>query len=212
MPKVFISHSKHDKEYCDSFDSACARAGLQSFRSEFENIETPPWKTIKREINQSSALFLLIGKKFTERQRSVTTNTPEYTSWVFTQNWIAFEIGVASQKGIEVWVLCEDPDIYFPVPYLTNLYFWESKLSNPDQRHLIFFLKAYSKNNVIVFDKRMKHTCPNPNCKATYNIIQSLGKGVKLKCPSCLEIMEFPDGFNLYPEGKQSIFKKVFGK
>lgn len=175
-------------------------------------LKHPLGKQLNGKSTNHPALFLLIGKEFTERQRSVTTNTPEYTSWVFTQNWIAFEIGVASQKGIEVWVLCEDPDIYFPVPYLTNLYFWEGKLSNPDQRYLIFFLKAYSKNNVIVFDKRMKHTCPNPNCKATYNIIQSLRKGVKLKCPSCLEIMEFPDGFNLYPEGKQSIFKKVFGK
>ncbi len=99
--------------YCNSFDSACARAGLQSFRSEFENIETPTWKTIKRELNQPSALFLFIGKKFTEIQRSLTVNTPEYASWALTQNWIACEIGVAAQTGIEVWVLCEDPDIYF---------------------------------------------------------------------------------------------------
>jgi hypothetical protein len=212
MPKIFISHSKHDKEYCDSFDLACARAGLQSFRSEFENIETPPWKTIKREINQSSALFLLIGKKFTEIQRSLTINTPEYMSWVFTQNWIAYEIGVAAQKGIEVWVLCENPDIYFPVPYLTNLYFWEGNLANPNQRELVIFLKVYSKNNLIIFDKKTKYTCSNPNCKATYNIIQSLAKGIKLKCPSCLRVIEFPDGFNLYPEDKRSILKKVFGK
>jgi hypothetical protein len=113
---------------------------------------------------------------------------------------------------MEVWVLCEDPDIYFPVPYLTNLYFWEGKLANPNQRDLILFLKVYSKNNLIIFDKRMKYTCPNPACKATYNIIQSLAKGIKLKCPSCLVIMEFPDGFNLNSEIKQSILKRFFGK
>ena len=62
MFKVFISHSRHDKEYCNAFDSACTRVGLKSFRSEFENIERPPWKTIKNEINKSSALFLLLGK------------------------------------------------------------------------------------------------------------------------------------------------------
>ena len=211
MPKVFISHSKHDKEYCDSFDSACARAGLQSFRSEFENIETPPWKTIKREINQSSALFLLIGKKFTEIQKSLTINTPEYKSWTFTQNWIAYEIGVSAQKGIEVWVLCEDPDIYFPVPYFTNLYFWEGNLADPKQRALIFFLEIYSKNNYIMFDRRMKHTCSNPNCRATYNIIQPLAKGAKLKCPSCLGITEFPEGFNLNTKQDYRILKKLMG-
>jgi len=39
MVQVFISHSKYDKEFCGRFDSACARVGLESFRSEFEDIE-----------------------------------------------------------------------------------------------------------------------------------------------------------------------------
>lgn len=205
MPKVFISHSKYDREYCNSFDSACARAGLQSFRSEFENIETPPWTTINREINQSSALFLLIGNKFTEIQKNLP-NTSEYKSWVFTQNWIAYEIGVAAQKGIEVWVLCQHPDIHFPVPYLTNLYFWEGNLTDPTQRELIFFLETYKNNRYILFDKKMRHTCSNPSCRITFNIIQSLAKGAEIKCPSCLQITEFHEGFNLNTKKHSKIF------
>ena len=211
VPKVFISHSRLDKNYCDSFQSACNDAGLLSFRSEFENIEKPPWKTLKREISQSPVLFLLIGKEFTKIQKSLTINTPECNRWMATQNWIAYEIGVSAQKGIEVWVLCENPDIYFPVPYFTNLYFWEGNLADPKQRELIFFLKTYKENKYIMFDKRMRHTCSNPNCKITYNIIQTLAKGVKIKCPSCLRITEFPEGFNLNTKQDCRILKKLAG-
>ena len=42
------------------------------------------------------------------------------SSWEYTQNWIAFEIGVACDKGIDVWVICDDESINFPVPYLNN--------------------------------------------------------------------------------------------
>ena len=209
VPKVFISHSRLDKNYCDSFESVCNWARIKSFRSEFENIEKPPWKTLKREISQSPVLFLLIGKEFTKIQKNLTINTPEYQRWMATQNWIAYEIGVSAQKGIEVWVLCEDPDIYFPVPYFANLYFWEGNLA--EQRELIFFLETYSKNRYIMFDKRMRHTCSNPNCRITYNIIQPLAKGAKIKCPSCLRITEFPEGFNLNTKQDSRILKKLAG-
>ena len=195
VPKVFMSHSRLDKNYCDSFRDACNSVDLKFFRSEFENIEKPPWKTLKRQISQSPALFLLIGKEFTKIQKSLKINTPKYDRWMATQNWIAYEIGVSAQEGIEVWVLCPDIDINFPVPYFTNLYFWEGNLAK--QKELIFFLETYKQNKYILFDKRMRHTCTNPDCSITYHIIQPLEKGVKIKCPSCLEINEFPEGFNL---------------
>jgi hypothetical protein len=48
MPKIFVSHSRHDGEFCNRFDSACSHVGLARFRSEFEDIEKPAWKTINR--------------------------------------------------------------------------------------------------------------------------------------------------------------------
>lgn len=209
VPKVFISHSKLDKNYCDSFQKACECAGLKFFRSELENIEKPPWKTLKRQISQSPVLFLLIGKEFTKIQKNLKINTSEYHRWMATQNWIAYEIGVSAQKGIEVWVLCEDRDIYFPVPYFTNLYFWEGNLA--EQKDLIFFLETYKQNKYILFDKKMRHTCSNPDCRITYNIIQPLAKGVEIKCPSCLRINEFPEGFNLNTKQNSRILKKLAG-
>ncbi len=39
--KVFESHTKDDTEFCDIFDRACARVGIDAFRSEYETIESP---------------------------------------------------------------------------------------------------------------------------------------------------------------------------
>ena len=210
VPQVFMSHSRLDKNYCDSFALACDSAGLKPFRYEFEDFRPPHWKTLKREISQSTALFLLIGKEFTKIQKNLKPNTDEYQRWMATQNWIAYEIGISAQKSVEVWVLCEERDIYFPVPYFTNLYFWEGNLTK--QRELIFFLEKYKENKYVMFDKKMRHTCTNPNCGITYNIIQPLAKGVEIKCPCCLEINEFPEGFNLDTKLNIRILKKLAGK
>jgi hypothetical protein len=206
MPKVqvFISHSKRDKKYCLSFANACTSVGLDPFVYEFEDIKPPHWKTLQREISKSAVLFLLIGKEFNEIQKSLPPDV-----WRFTQNWIAYEIGVAAQKGIEVWVLCENTDINFPVPYFTNLYFWEG---NPDeQKELFFFLETYSQDKYFKFGEKMRHKCTNRNCRITYNIIQRLEKDVKIKCPSCLEINEFPEGFNVNTKQDIRILKRLAG-
>ena len=60
--QVFVSHTQKDVEFLDIFDRACARVGIKAFRSEFENIELPAWKTIRNEIRKSRVLFLLVGK------------------------------------------------------------------------------------------------------------------------------------------------------
>jgi hypothetical protein len=209
MNKVFMSHSRLDKKYCDSFQEACESVNLKFFRSELENIEKPAWKTLKRKISQSTALFLLIGKEFTEIQKNLKIGTLEYDNWMATQNWIAYEIGVSAQKGIEVWVLCETIDIRFPVPYFTNLYFWEGDLTK--QQEMIFFLEAYKENKYFKFNNKMRYTCKNPNCGITFNIIQSLAKGVEIKCPCCLNGNEFPDGFNPNANLNSKILKRFAG-
>ena len=61
--QIFISHTKKDEEFCDIFDRIVARVGIKAFRSEFEAISAPPWKTIKKAMNKSMVLFFLVGKK-----------------------------------------------------------------------------------------------------------------------------------------------------
>lgn len=63
-----MSHTRSDKEFCSLFDTACARVGMRAFRSEFERILPPAWKTIRHQIINSSALFLLVGKELVNMQ------------------------------------------------------------------------------------------------------------------------------------------------
>ena len=114
MTQVFVSHTKKDKNFCDIFDNVCARVGIKAFRSEFEDIPSPAWKKIKEEINKSAALFFLIGNELVKNQKNNNKN------WKHTQNWISYEIGLACQKGIDVWVLIDDNKINFPIPYFNN--------------------------------------------------------------------------------------------
>jgi hypothetical protein len=209
MVQVFISHSKYDKEFCDRFDSACARVGLKSFRSEFEDIEKPAWKTINKEIKKSNALFLLVGKEFVIRQ-TPTVLKPHENNWVFTQNWISYEIGVASHRGIDVWVVCDSIPINFPVPYLNNYELFGINLEVPENRKFWYSnLDWYKVGRKSPLDKRVRYSCPK--CRATYNLLDRLAKGSQIVCPTCLNILDFPEGWLLEWED-MSFVKRLFSK
>lgn len=119
--QLFMSHTKLDKDFCNRFDIAAARVGIKVFRSEFEKIKPPAWKTIKRQMDASSAMFLLVGKKLVNAQKASEKNVKLRKEWKHTQNWIAYEVGLACERGIDVWVWCDvGANINFPVPYLNN--------------------------------------------------------------------------------------------
>lgn len=46
--QLFMSHTKLDENFCDKFDRAAARVCVKVFRSEFEEIKPPAWKTRKK--------------------------------------------------------------------------------------------------------------------------------------------------------------------
>lgn len=190
MGKVFVSHSKYDDEFCNRFDQACASVGLERFRSEFEEIEDPAWKTINREISKSNTLFLLVGKELVNRQTTSSDN------WAFTQNWISYEIGVASQQNKDVWVVCDSIPINFPVPYLTNYVLNGIHMDNPENRNFWKpYLNAYKNYKGVIFNKKYKCSCFM--CGATFNLLNSLEKGAQIVCPTCLSLLGFPDGWPL---------------
>lgn len=137
--RIFISHTKKDKKICDDFDRIVARVGIKSFRSEFENIPLPPWKTIKNALNESVALFFLVGKELVNSQDSGDSN------WKYTQNWIAYEMGLACQLGIDVWAICDDEVlINFPMPYINNYLVGNLEEENTF-KYLRYVLKKYKK-------------------------------------------------------------------
>ena len=108
MAQIFVSHSQYDKDIRASFDAIFARTGVKSVCMEFEQIYPPAWQEIKNAITASETVFLLLG--------------PKIRKSIYTQNWIAFEVGLSCAFGKRVWVFEQmDSKIDFPIPYVTCL-------------------------------------------------------------------------------------------
>jgi len=187
--KVFESHTKFDSDFCDIFDRACSRVGIDAFRSEFEDIKLPAWRTIGDELKQSKALFLLVGKELVRAQ------SKHDLGWEYTQNWISFEIGAASQLGIDIWVICDDIEINFPVPYFNH--YMPHSIRDTGFRGFVNILQMYDdgQNKVNLLGKV---TCPNITCGITYTLHGYVPKNGKVVCPCCLSAIYFPNGRSVY--------------
>jgi len=197
--QIFMSHTKLDEEFCNKFDIAATRVGVKGFRSEFEELEIPAWKTIKEEMDKSCALFLMVGKELVKAQSSSEFSAflPDKDKWKFTQNWIAYEIGLACQRGIDVWVVCDSVDINFPVPYLNNYEIWGIE---PKVKENLSFWKGifqeYSNGNSSPVNGNSLH-CPNSRCGAVFNLRSIIQKDGQVLCPTCLKSMVFKTGYLL---------------
>ena len=196
--QVFMSHTKLDRKCCDKFDIAASRVGVKVFRSEFETIESPAWKTIKEEINKSTALFLLVGEELTKAQALSDSDVVAREEWKHTQNWIAYEIGVACQKGIDVWVICDSVTINFPVPYLNNYDVWGIRREIPQSiKWIKWIFKEYSERRGFSVGFDPKWVCECPHCGAVFNLHSVLPKKMEIPCPTCLKTMYFKEGWLL---------------
>jgi len=190
--QIFESHSKRDQETCNKFDVfIAAREGVRAFRSEYEEIVTPAWKTIKKEMRRSKALFLLVGPELVKAQ------VEQKNSWKFTQNWIAYEVGLACQLGIDVWVLCDDVKINFPVPYLNN--YSTSGLREGAVDFKRYVLRRYTMGKTFPFgyNKSKEFRCPHQRCGARFNFHTPIKKGKSSICPTCLRTLSFPKGWRV---------------
>jgi len=182
-----MSHTKLDKEFCDLFDNACARVGIKAFRSEFETILPPAWKTIRDQMKRSSAMFLLVGKELVRMQERSSYDPETAGSWKYTQNWIAYEIGLACQRGIDVWVLCDDVRINFPVPYFNH---YQPFAHDLDWLRLI--LEIYARAGYLSYPPReFKVVCPNNQCGMEFTFWGHRARPFEVPCPQCLQIMKF---------------------
>ena len=189
--QIFLSHTKLDKDFCDRFDIAAARVGLKLFRSELESIENPAWATIMDEIGKSSALFLLVGKELVEAQAS--SDSAKREEWKFTQNWISYEVGVACQRQIDVWVACDGVRINFPVPYLNNYELWGLDPGNRDQ--LEFWktiLERYKEGKTCRLQDFPKRNFKCLSCGAVFNLRSTIRAAYIMTCPTCLKGTQFP--------------------
>jgi hypothetical protein len=201
--QVFVSHTRRDKGFCDAFDTACARVGIKAFRSELETIPIPPWLTIKDEINRSVALFLLVGKELVSSQDS------NDRTWRYTQNWIAYEIGIACQRNLDVWAVCDSVSINFPMPYLNN--YLTVDLNHPDSFNFVRQVledynagRRFSVNPSLLPGNHLgkpQHDmsplsmfCPYDDCGISFNLWNEMHAEEELPCPHCLRPMVFQEG------------------
>jgi len=181
-----MSHTQFDKEFCDRFDThALARiAGISGFRSEFEKISSPAWKTIKAQMNESSVMFLMVGKELVKMQEQSSRDSEIARRWKYTQNWIAFEIGLMCQRGKDVWVLCDNNvAINFPVPYFNHYAPFAG-----DMDWLRQILEIYVKERCLPLDpKSPRERCPNNQCQIQFTFWGYQTVPVELLCPQCLQ-------------------------
>ncbi len=196
MNQIFVSHTKKDKDAYNKLDAVFARLPISAYRAEFENIEPPAWIEIKKAMDASMAMFLLVGPELSKNQSSMES------VWRYTQNWIAYEIGLASQRGIDVWCVCIGSMINFPMPYANN-YFYAKDLfeKSDDFNHLREIIKSYSdgthfshpfKNQ---FGESFGLICPFENCKLQFNLHTRQCIKSHIRCPQCNHYIGFPDGF-----------------
>lgn len=191
--QVFLSHTQRDIDFCNKFDSVCARVGIKVFRSELEEVSSPAWSVIKNAINNSVALFFLVGKELVKSQGE---KDPQ---WAYTQNWISYEIGIACQLGIDVWAICDDVPINFPMPYINN-YMTVSLARSDAFNYMRKILESYDSGRTFKFPYVIPNVgnigiyCGHNNCKMGFNLHVSLKPKDQIKCPQCLNSLIFPEG------------------
>ena len=194
MKQIFVSHTQKDEDFCDAFDRVCARVGIKAFRSEFESIEPPSWKIIKNAIDNSVALFFLVGKEL------VSSQLQKESQWVHTQNWISYEIGLACQKNIDVWSICDDVAINFPMPYINN-YCTISVKKKDAFNYMKSVLEEYVNGRNFSYPsihtptgKSRGVVCPYADCKMEFSLHVILEPNAQIVCPQCLRNMVFAKG------------------
>lgn len=191
--QIFISHSGKDREIVDaiikSFEGTGVRPLLmEDLQDEVLRDGEANWQWIRKQIQKSEALFVILSRGLIAREH--------------TQNWVAFEIGVAAG--------CEPPkpvfaiigeNVVFPVPYL-NHYFPYSITNKPTG-----FQKESEtlwKGNV---DDLMKtyiqdpHLAPKTieiNCRECRTDFYMHGQDSNFRCPCCNAMIQRSFATSMY--------------
>lgn len=187
--QVFVSHTQKDMEFSGIFDRGCTQVGLKVFNSEFERLGFSAWETTKKAIRASRVLFLLVGEGLVKASMS---GEP---SWAYTQNWIGYEIGIAYERGMDVWVICDDVQINFPVPYFNN-YLPKSLREKETSDFLLAILRIYTRRRKLRFpDSQYGLSCPYEDCQIPFNLWMPAKPNDVIICPHCLQEIGFDKRF-----------------
>lgn len=117
--KIFISHSRRDKELVYSITKILYRVGVKPYIAEFEELGELGRLTaenLKSEISASDMLALMLT-------RNVCVSP-------YTRNWVAYEIGVAHAFGKPIWVFESEHEFVedYPIPRVDYYFIFNPEL------------------------------------------------------------------------------------
>ncbi len=184
--QIFVSHSKKDKELVERFKTYLERSKLKPVFMEFEGHskeDRADWKWVRDQIESSNAVLLLLTKN--------VISAPQ------TQNWIAFEVGVAAgcEPSKRVCVVREQ-HVFFPVPYLSVYipisYSLNRKIIKFNPPEFDNFMKIVGdmflgsiligeEKNFVGRELLPQITCPN--CKLSFKMYIIYARVIR--CPCC---------------------------
>ena len=182
--QVFISHSKRDVTIRQFFDSIFADTKVAVVRMEFEELHSTPSVDIRNHIMQSDALFVLLGQNLTFSQ--------------YTENWVGFEVGIATALNKPIWVMERFGDkVQFPIPYLTDFLLYEE--NNKEHRQFIRgIIEQFSLFPIVRnFGSSTTILCPYDDCKSTYFLHDDIDRFI---CPTCRREIILSDEMNKLPK------------
>lgn len=131
MAIIFISHSKKDEDLVLTIKKILENVGHVPIIEELIPMEKQaviPYEEIRTNVEKSEFLFLFL--------------TDNIVTTPYTQNWVSYEIGLASANSKKLFVFERlGTTIPFPIPYLTDY-----TLFNPDKTEDILNLQELTKN------------------------------------------------------------------
>lgn len=194
--QIFISHTFQDVVEINELIQAFFKdSGIKPFIATMETYrrgEKPNWVWIKEEIEKSKALLLFITPKILEKEH--------------TQNWIAYETGIASASNPPkpVWIFQVAP-IEFKIPYLTHYILMTEFATQAEASRLsenkifevfkmllqaigLLGLREAIKKPETSFGLNIKCS----NCRVNFNYFDFTLAYKKFPCPSCPNNIEVP--------------------
>ena len=219
MASIFISHSKRDEHTVNAFCRVFAQTTIRAVLEEFEMYAVPPWAKIAKDVQEASAVFLLLS--------------PQLNSTPYTQNWVSYEVGLACAMKKPVWVYEQSQaPVHFPVPYLTDYVLYDPA-SREHLDAITKLVKSYDPSPALAglifgaivgglisggagagvgaiaggaaFQRRptgYPTKCPHQNCQVGFNIYSQLQS---VLCPACRQMFGInwqpPAATNALPNG-----------
>jgi hypothetical protein len=170
------------------FDDTNVKPVFMEFEKWSRNYN-PNWFWIKKEIQKSKALIVILTKNITMRTQ--------------TQNWVAFEIGVAAscKPSLPIFVFREE-NVDFPVPYLT--WYFDEPVTSTDylkpndfsEMFLDFFILlikyqvlAHALLSVFYPSHLNQENEYLEKCNSCYLQFNYFGMNEKIHCPCCNNLM-----------------------